>query len=113
MTPHLMPRAHATLHAGGMSIHYVSAGYGDTVVVLHAGDSGGVSVQALVEQLALEHRVIVPVLPADDTFPAALENLLEGLGAAAVGLVAVGEFGRFAQEFVASRPGRVSSLVLP
>jgi len=110
MTPHLVPRAHATLHAGGMSIDYVSAGFGDKIVVLHTGDDD-VSVQSLIEELARDHRVIVPLLASDDTFPSALDNLLEGLGACCVGLVAVGEFGQLAQEFVASRPGRVSSLV--
>lgn len=111
MTPRLVPRAHATLHAGGMSIEYVRAGHGDTVIVLHAGDSDGASVQSLIDDLSLDHRVIVPVLPGDDSFALALDNLLEGVGACSVGLVAVGTFGRLAQEFVASRPGRVSSLV--
>jgi len=112
MTPHLIPRAHATLHAGGMSIDYVRAGSGDTVVVLYAGDSADASVGTLIESLALDHRVIVPVLASDDSFATALDNLLEGIGACRVGLVAVGTFGRLAQEFSASRPGQVSSLVL-
>lgn len=111
MTPSFVPRARATLHAGGMSIDYLRAGHGDTVVVLHDGDTDGAPVQQLVDRLALEHRVIVPVLAADDAFHAALDNLLEGIGACSVELVAVGEFGRLAQEFVASRPGRVVSLV--
>jgi pimeloyl-ACP methyl ester carboxylesterase len=111
MTPSLVPRANATLHAGGMSIDYVRCGNGDTVVVLHAGGSEGESVQQLIDGLALDHRVIVPVLPADESFPIALDNLLEGIGACSVGLVAVGAIGRLAQEFVASRPGRVVSLV--
>jgi len=111
MTPHLVPRAHATLHARGMSIDYVRAGRGDTVIVLHAGDSDGVAVRSLVDRLALDHRVIVPALTNDDSFPVALDNLLEGIGASCAGLVAVGAFGRLAQEFVASRPGRISSLV--
>jgi len=111
MTPHLVPRAHATLHADGMSIDYVRAGRGDTVVVLRAGGSEGTPVQSLIERLALDHRVIVPTLPSDDSFPAALDNLLEGIGVCTVGLVAVEEFGRLAREFTASRPGRVSSLV--
>ena len=111
MTPHLVPRAHATLHAGGMSIDYVRAGSGDTVVVLHAGDGDDVSVQSLVEKLALDHRVIVPVLPVNGTFATALDNLLEGIGACSVELVAVGTYGRLAEEFIASRPGRVSRLV--
>jgi hypothetical protein len=111
MTPVLIPRAHATLYAGGMSIDYVRAGSGDTVVVLHDGDSEGARVRSLVDSLALDHRVILPVLADDDRFALALDNLLEGIGACSVGLVAVGKFGRLAQEFVASRPGRVSSLV--
>ncbi len=111
MIPRLVPRAYATLHAGGMSIDYVRAGSGETVVVLIAGDSDEVPVQRLIEKLALDHRVIVPVLAGDDSFPIAFDNLLEGIGACCVGLVAVGEFGRPAQEFIASRPGRVSSLV--
>jgi pimeloyl-ACP methyl ester carboxylesterase len=112
MTPRLVPRAHATLHAGGMSIEYVRAGSGDTVLVLHAGGGDRTPLESLVDRLALEHRVIVPVLSADDSFAAALDNLLEGIGAGSVGLVADGEFGRLAQEFVASRPGRISSLVI-
>jgi len=111
MTPHLVPRAHATLHAGGMSIDYVRVGSGDTVVVLHAGGRESTPLQSLVDRLALDHRVIVPTLSVDDSFSDALENLLEGIGVCSVGLVAVGAFGRLAQEFVASRPGRVSSLV--
>lgn len=111
MTPILVPRAHATLHADGMSIDYVRVGCGDTVVVLHAGESESVSVRSVVDSLARDHRVIVPVLPADDRFAVALDNLLEGIGAGSVGLVAVAEFGRLAQEFIASRLGRVSSLV--
>ena len=111
MTPHLVPRAHATLYAGGMSIEYVRAGSGDTVLVLHAGDrDGGTPLQALVDRLAIDHRVIVPVLAADESFPVALDNLLEGIGERSVGLVAAGEFGRRAKEFVASPPGRASSL---
>lgn len=111
MTPHLVPRAHATLHAGGMSIDYVRAGRGDLVVVLHACDGDDTSVQSLIDRLALDHQVIVPVFPGDGAFATALDNLLEGIGATSVGLVAVGPFGRLAQEFIASRPGRVSSLV--
>jgi len=111
MTPFLVPRAHATLHAGGMSIDYMRAGHGDPVVVLHDGDSDGARVRSLVDSLALDHRVIVPVLADDDRFAVALDNLLEGIGACPVGLVAVGVYGRLALEFVASRPGRVSSLV--
>lgn len=111
MTPSLVPRAHATLHAGGMSIDYIRVGRGDTVVVLHDGDSDGARVRSLVDSLARDHRVIVPVLADDDRFAVTLDNLLEGIGACSVGLVAIGEFGRLAQEFVASRPGRVSSLV--
>lgn len=111
MTPQLVARAYATLHAGGMSIDYVRVGRGDTVVVLHPGDSESTPMQSLVDRLALDHRVIVPTLDVDESFPAALENLLEGIGVSSVGLVAVGEFGRLAQQFVASRPGRVSSLV--
>ncbi len=111
MSSRLVPRAHATLHAGGMSIDYVRTGHGDTVLVLHGGDADRSSVQSLIEELALDHRVIVPVLDAGESFPAALVNLLEGIGACSVGLVAVGDFGRLAQEFVASRPGRVNSLV--
>ena len=111
MTPSLVPRAHATLHAGGMSIDYVRVGSGDTVVVLHDGDSEGARVRALVDSLARDHRVIVPVLADDDRFAATLDNLLEGIGARSVGLVGIGGTERPAQEFVASRPGRVSSLV--
>jgi pimeloyl-ACP methyl ester carboxylesterase len=111
MTPFLVPHAHATLHAGGMSIDYVRVGSGDTVVVLHDGDSDSARVRSLVDSLALDHRVIVPVLAGDDRFAVVLDNLLEGIGACPVGLVAVGELGRLAQEFVASRPGRISSLV--
>jgi len=111
MTPYLVSRAHATLHAGGMSIDYVRCGSGDTVVVLHAGEGDGAAVQSLIERLALDHRVIVPVLPGDGAFATALDNLLEGIGACSVELVAVGAFGRLAQDFIASRPGRVSSLV--
>jgi hypothetical protein len=111
MTPSLIPRAHATLHAGGMSIDYVRAGCGDTLVVLHDGGSDSARVRSLVDSLALDHRVIVPVLAGDERFAIALDNLLEGIGACSVGLVAVGEFGRLAQDFVASRPGRVVSLV--
>jgi hypothetical protein len=112
MIPRLVPRAHATLHAGGMSIDYVRSGSGDTVLVLHAADGHGTLLESLVDRLALDHRVIVPVLVADDSFPAALDNLLEGIGACSVEVVADKEFGRLAQEFVASRPGRVSSLVI-
>lgn len=111
MTPPLVMRAHATLHAGDMSIEYLRVGCGDTVVVLHAGSSESETVQSLVDSLALDHRVIVPVLACDDRFAVALDNLLEGIGACSVGLVALGELGPLAQEFVASRPGRVSSLV--
>jgi hypothetical protein len=111
MIPRLVPRAHATLHAGGMSIDYVRSGSGDTVLVLHAADGHGTLLESLVDRLALDHRVIVPVLPADESFPIARDNLLEGLCACSVGLVAVGAIGRLAQEFVASRPGRVVSLV--
>ena len=111
MTPHLVPRAHATLHAGGMSIDYVRTGRGDTVVVLHGGDDDDAAIERLIEQLALDHRVIVPALASDDSLPGALDNLLEGLGMCCVALVAAGEFARLAQEFIADRPGRVSSLV--
>ena len=111
MTPHLVPRAHATLHAGGMSIDYVRAGRGEPVVLLHAGGGQSPSAQLLIDRLAIDHRVIVPELAGDSSFPLALDNLLEGLGMCSVGLVAVGEFGRLAQEFIARRPGRVSRLV--
>jgi pimeloyl-ACP methyl ester carboxylesterase len=94
-----------------MRIDYLRAGSGDTVVVLHAGNGDGPPVQQLIEELALHHRVIVPAIADDESFATALDNLLEGIGASSVGLVAVGAFGRLAQEFVASRPGRVSSLV--
>ena len=111
MTPSLVARAHATLHAGGMSIDYVRVGCGDTVIVLHAAGGERETVWSLVNSLARDHRVILPALAGDDQFGIALDNLLEGIGACSVGLIAVGEFGRLAREFVAGRPGRVSSLV--
>lgn len=111
MTPSLVRRASATLHAGGVSIEYVRIGCGDTVVVLHAGDEASAMIQPLVDSLALDHRVIVPVLSGNEHFALVLDNLLEGIGACPVGLVAVGALGRLASEYVASRPGRVSSLV--
>jgi len=109
MTPHLIPHARATLHAGGMSIEYIRAGRGDTVVLLQGNDAAS---HLLLDTLARDHRVIAPAVSSDDTFAVALESLLEGLGVEHAGLVATGEFREPAQEFVASHPGRVASLVL-
>jgi len=110
--PQLIPHARATLHAAGLSIEYVRAGCGSTLVLLQPGASNDPAARTLLDGLAQDHRVIAPVMPGDDTFSVTLESLLEALGVECAGLVAVGVFREPAQEFVASHPGRVASLVL-
>ena len=112
MTAPLVPHARATLHAAGLSIEYVRAGCGSTVVLLQPAASDDATACTLLDTLARDHRVIAPIMPGDRTFPEALESLLEGLGVEGAGLVATGAFRELAQEFVASHPGRVASLVL-
>jgi pimeloyl-ACP methyl ester carboxylesterase len=112
MTSPPISHARATLHAAGISIEYVRAGCGDTLVLLQPAASDDAMVSPLLDSLARDHRVIAPVMPTDQTFPAALEGLLEGLGVEGAGLVATGMFRERAQEFVASHPGRVASLAL-
>jgi len=108
----------------GLALHYVSAGRGPAVVLLHGLGGFAESWRRTVEALAPRHTVIALDLPGFGQsakpsahynlgfFAAAVGGFLDGLGLGSASLVAHSMGGAVAVAFTLTRPARVERLAL-
>ena len=105
------------------TVHHVEAGNGDAVVFLHGVGGDSASWTPQIETFSGEHRAVAWDMPGYGgspalermTFPALAESLaglLDRLGLDRAHLVGHSMGGMVAQEFAATRPDRVRTLVL-
>jgi pimeloyl-ACP methyl ester carboxylesterase len=69
---------------GGSAIHYLEAGHGEAVVLLHGGGGGGANWFRLIGPLAAAHRVFAPDLPGFGLSPPRVAQAPLGTEGAAV-----------------------------
>ena len=115
---------HHTVQANGIRQHYLDAGSGSPVVLLHGFPETSFAWRAQIPALSERHRVIVPDLrgyggtdkPAAGydkrTMANDLAALLDGLGIGRIALVGHDRGARVATRFAKDHPGRLDRLVV-
>ena len=118
------PKAGKTVAAAGLDIHYVEAGKGSPVVLIHGLGASTFSYRFTIPALAERFRVVALDLPGsgystlttpDLSATAQVEHVaafLDALGLDRVALVGHSMGGTIAQRFAATYPERVDRLVL-
>lgn len=74
----------ATVEVAGAPLHYLEAGRGPVVVLLHGGSGGGANWFRLIGPLAARYRVLAPDLPGFGLSPARTASAPLGVQAAGV-----------------------------
>lgn len=68
--PSASPARSTTAVIGGAPLHYLEAGSGEAVVLIHGGGGGGANWFRIIGPLATTHRVLAPDLPGFGLSPA-------------------------------------------
>jgi pimeloyl-ACP methyl ester carboxylesterase len=125
LTDAVIPSSHQVL-AGGVRCHYLEAGSGSPLVLLHGSaiDSAGLSYAPSMPHLAVHHKVVAPDWPgygeserprvslSVDDAVSLLEAFLDALGLARVHLAGFSMGGAAALGFALRAPERVRTLTM-